>query len=161
MTCEIIQICLDLLKLIVFCTKLKFAKNVKNSAFWAFCATFIKKCEKTVFFHVFRDTLYKVRQKCGKNAFFELFAPSSAKSVRKQCYSLNLNICQILSTGYWCCQRCEKLQCCSSSRWPYVPWRLPINLVHGLQAIPRLGPQTSRWHHESYRRSWKLISVFC
>ena len=28
-----------------------------------FCATLCKKCEKTVFFHVFQDTLYKVRRK--------------------------------------------------------------------------------------------------
>ena len=41
----------------------------KNSVFWAFCATFPKKCEKTVFFNVFRDTLYKVCKKCKKRRF--------------------------------------------------------------------------------------------
>ena len=30
----------------------------------------IEKCEKTVYFHVFRDTLYKVRNKCGNNLVF-------------------------------------------------------------------------------------------
>ena len=45
-----------------------------------------KKCEKTVFFHVFRDTLHKVRKNCEKTAFFELFARCPAKSVRKQCF---------------------------------------------------------------------------
>ena len=39
-----------------------------------------------MFFHVFRDTLYKVRKKCEKRTFFELFARRSAKSVRKQCF---------------------------------------------------------------------------
>ena len=59
----------------------------KNSVIWAFCATFIKKCEKIVFFHVFRDTfLFKVRKKWEKTVFFKLFAQSSAKSVIKQCF---------------------------------------------------------------------------
>ena len=85
-------------------------KMSKISVFWAFSATFPKKCEETVFFHVFRDnlyflldvpqkvwensvffhvfrnTLYKVRKKCWKTAFFELFLRRSAKSVRKQCF---------------------------------------------------------------------------
>ena len=61
------------------CTK--FAKNAKKSVFRAFSATFRNKCEKTVHvFHVFRDTLYKVRK---KTAFF---VRRSAKSVRKQCF---------------------------------------------------------------------------
>ena len=47
------------------CTK--FAKNAKKQRFFlAFCTISCKKCEKTVFFHVFRDTLYKVRKKCEK-----------------------------------------------------------------------------------------------
>ena len=49
-------------------------KMRKISVFWAFYATFRKKCEKTVFFHVFRDTLCIVSKKCEKTAFFELFA---------------------------------------------------------------------------------------
>ena len=39
-----------------------------------------------MFFHVFRDTLYKVRKNAKKTAFFELFARCPAKSVRKQCF---------------------------------------------------------------------------
>ena len=41
----------------------------KNSGFWAFCAIFSKNCGKTVFFHVFRDTLNKGRKKCEKQRF--------------------------------------------------------------------------------------------
>ena len=63
------------------CTK--FAKNAKKTAYLSFCATFLNKCEKRVF-HVFRDALYKVHKKREKTAFFELFALSFAKSVRKQ-----------------------------------------------------------------------------
>ena len=55
----------------ILCTK--FAKNAKNSVSSAFCATFLKNCEKTVFYHVFRDTLYKVRKKCEKQRFFFSF----------------------------------------------------------------------------------------
>ena len=39
-------------------------KMSKISVFWAFSATFPKKCEETVFFHVFRDTLKKSLKKC-------------------------------------------------------------------------------------------------
>ena len=45
-------------------------KISKNSVFWTFYATFRQKCKKTVFFHVFRDTLYKVRDKSLKTEFF-------------------------------------------------------------------------------------------
>ena len=45
---------------------------LKNSVFWAFCTNSHKKCVKTVFFHVFRDTLYKVR-KNAKNSVFSNF----------------------------------------------------------------------------------------
>ena len=44
-------------------------KKFKNRVFF-FCATLCKECEKTMFFHLFRDTLYKVRRKWEKSAFF-------------------------------------------------------------------------------------------
>ena len=44
-------------------------KMRKTAFFWAFCTMSCKKCEKTEFFHVFRDTLYKVRRKCEKQRF--------------------------------------------------------------------------------------------
>ena len=50
-------------------------KRRKISVFCAFSATF----EKTVFFHVFQDTLYKVRRKWAKSAFFEHFLRRSQK----------------------------------------------------------------------------------
>ena len=53
------------------CTK--FTDNAKNSFFITFCMMFIKKCENIVFFHVFRDTLYKVHKKCDKHRFFLVF----------------------------------------------------------------------------------------
>ena len=62
-----------------------FAENEKNQRILTFYATFHKKWEKTVFFHVFRDTLCIVSKKCEKTAFFELFARRSTKSLRKQC----------------------------------------------------------------------------
>ena len=56
-----------------------------NSVFWAFCTTSHEKCEKTVFFHVFRGTLDKVRRKCEKQRFLSFLIRLSTKSVRKQC----------------------------------------------------------------------------
>ena len=44
-------------------------KMRKNGVFWAFCAKFRQKYEKTAFFHVFRDTLYIVRRKCENQRF--------------------------------------------------------------------------------------------
>ena len=49
-----------------------------------------------MFFHVFRGTLCKVRKKCEKTAFFELFARRPTKSVR---------------TLYKVCKKCEKQRC--------------------------------------------------
>ena len=46
---------------------------------------FCKKREKTVFSHVFRDILNKVRKKCEKT-FFELLAWRPRKSVRKSVF---------------------------------------------------------------------------
>ena len=62
-------------------------KMQKNSVFRTFCATFRKKCVKTMFFHVLQDTLYNVRNKNAKNTVFKLLARHSAKSVRKPCFS--------------------------------------------------------------------------
>ena len=59
----------------------------KNSVFRTFCATFRKKCVKTMFFHVLQDSLYNVRNKNAKNTVFKLLARHSAKSVRKPCFS--------------------------------------------------------------------------
>ena len=57
-----------------------YTKFAKNSVFWAFCATFRKKCEKTVFFfNVFRDTLYKIRKKAIKQRILSFFARRFAK----------------------------------------------------------------------------------
>ena len=42
----------------------------KKHSFWALSTTSRNKCEKTVFFHVFCDTLYKVRIKCKNNVFW-------------------------------------------------------------------------------------------
>ena len=55
----------------------------KNSVFWAFCATFRKKCEKTVFFSRFSRHFVLSSRKKFKNSVF--FARRYAKSVRKQC----------------------------------------------------------------------------
>ena len=41
----------------------------KNSVFGVFCTMSCKKCDKTVFFHVFRNTLWKFRKKCEKQRF--------------------------------------------------------------------------------------------
>ena len=49
------------------CTKS--AKYEKKQLFLAFCTISCRKCEKTAFFHVFQDTLYKVRKKCEKQRF--------------------------------------------------------------------------------------------
>ena len=63
-----------------------FAKNAKKTAFFELFARRLAKSVRKHCFHVFRDTLYKVREKCGKVAVFELFARHSAKIVRKQCF---------------------------------------------------------------------------
>ena len=77
----------------------------KKSVFWAFCATFLKKCKKTVFFDVFRDTLYKVRKTCEKTTFFVLFARRLSKCVRKQCFFFTFfeTLCM-----YKVLKKCEK-----------------------------------------------------
>ena len=73
------------------CTK--FAKNAKKQRFLSFlCDVYQKVWENSVFFHVFRDTLYKVRKNVKKQRFFELFENSvfsrrSSKSVRKSVFS--------------------------------------------------------------------------
>ena len=57
-----------------------FTKKRHNIVFWPFCTTSHEKCQKTVFFHVFRDIFYKVRKKCGKTCFFFLaFCKTSHK----------------------------------------------------------------------------------
>ena len=77
----------------------------KNSVFWAFCATFRKKCEKTVFSLIFLDTLYKVCKKFEKqsllsflrdvqpkmweNSVFWCFLEHSVQSFRKVWYAKN------------------------------------------------------------------------
>ena len=66
--------------------KIKFEKMRKTSFFELFARCSAKSVRKQCFFHVFRNTLYKVRKKCWKTAFFELFLRRSAKSVRKQCF---------------------------------------------------------------------------
>ena len=74
-------------------------KISKISVFWAFSATFPKKCEETVFFHVFRETLKKVRKnaknivfwafcsmfrkKCEKTVFFSRFSKHFVQSSQK------------------------------------------------------------------------------
>ena len=58
----------------------------KTSFFELFARCSAKSVRKQCFFHVFRNSLYKVRKKCWKTAFFELFLRRSAKSVRKQCF---------------------------------------------------------------------------
>ena len=61
-------------------------KISKISVFWAFSATFPKKCEETVFFLRF-SRHFKIKfERMRKTSFFELFARCSAKSVRKQCF---------------------------------------------------------------------------
>ena len=66
------------------CTK--FAKKFKNSVF--FCATLCKECEKTVFFNVFQDTLYKVRKKCWKTAFLSILVVVPRKVWENWVFSL-------------------------------------------------------------------------
>ena len=85
----------------------------KMSVFWVFFKTFPKKCEKTVFFHVFRDTLYKVHIKYKKTAFFELFARRFAKSVRKQCFFTSFwTLCQSSQKKrFFCATLCKKCEC--------------------------------------------------
>ena len=70
---------------------------LENSVFHVFRDTLYKVRKKSVFsrdvmqkvwvfFHVFQDTLYKVRRKWEKLAFFKFFLRRSPKSVRKQCF---------------------------------------------------------------------------
>ena len=66
---------------------LKVSQKLRKTAFFKLSARCSPKSVwKQCFFHVFRDTLYKVRKKCWKTVFFfELFARRSPKSVKKQC----------------------------------------------------------------------------
>ena len=69
----------------------KFAKTAKNSVFWAFCTMSHKKVrENSVFsrfFHVFRDTLYKVRKICEKKQrVFVAFCTTSRRKCEKSVF---------------------------------------------------------------------------
>ena len=62
----------------------KFAKMRKTAFFELFCATLSEKCEKTVFFfHVFRDTFYKVRKNLKKNSVFRAFCATFRNKFKK------------------------------------------------------------------------------
>ena len=66
------------------CTK---SQKIRKTVFFlTFCTLSHKKCEKTVFSHVFRDILYKACIICEITAFFELFARRPSINVRKQCF---------------------------------------------------------------------------
>ena len=65
-----------------------FTKNTKNQCFLTFLHNVSQKVsENLVFFHVFRDTLFKVCKKMRKNSVFWAFCTTyHIKSVRKQCF---------------------------------------------------------------------------
>ena len=45
------------------------SQNMRKNIFFAFCTMSCKKCEKTAFFHVFRDTLYEFAENVKKQRF--------------------------------------------------------------------------------------------
>ena len=55
----------------------------KPAFFWGFCTIFRKKWEKTVFFHVFRDTLYELVPKKCKNSVIWAFCMMFRKRCEK------------------------------------------------------------------------------